>query len=151
MYIRGSATTSRRALRPTTRDSPQVYTYGYIYTYILKNIYIYIYTYIYPWTCHDLTQGLASDYSCFASGKIRFPDYVAPQVCPSCRTLTLVRPYLDATRYTISKDGRISHSTPCLYCFVLGSRPDKSPVRSHEERRCSILGPTQSRISPSML
>ena len=46
MYIRGSATTSRRALRPTTRDSPQVYTYGYIYTYILK-IYIYIYIYIY--------------------------------------------------------------------------------------------------------
>jgi len=24
-------------------------------------------------------------------------------------------------------------------------------VRSHEERRCSILGPTQSRISPSIL
>ena len=24
-------------------------------------------------------------------------------------------------------------------------------VRSHEERRCSIMGPTQSRISPSIL
>ena len=24
-------------------------------------------------------------------------------------------------------------------------------MRSHEERRCSILGPTQSRISPGML
>ena len=24
-------------------------------------------------------------------------------------------------------------------------------MRSHEERRCSILGPTQSRISPSIL
>ena len=31
------------------------------------------------------------------------------------------------------------------------SIPGASPVRSHEERRCFILGPTQSRISPSIL
>ena len=28
---------------------------------------------------------------------------------------------------------------------------DKLRVRSHEERRCFILGPTQSRMSPSIL
>ena len=34
-----------------------------------------------------------------------------------------------------------------VQCF----RPVILRVRAHEERRCSILGPTQSRISPSIL
>jgi len=52
----------------------------------------------------------------------------------------MVHPYNPATH--LAQDGQHKRVTHC--------NPYKG-VRSHEERRCSILGPHQSRISPSIL
>ena len=40
---------------------------------------------------------------------------------------------------------------PSTFSVRFVSVIDSGLVRSHEERRCSILGPTQSRISPIIL
>jgi hypothetical protein len=45
-------------------------------------------------------------------------------------------------------DNALRHSVLCSYHPHM---IDSGLVRSHVERRCSILGPTQSRISPSIL
>ena len=50
----------------------------------------------------------------------------------------------------------IPTNLPTFWMAMPVAHPCSTPlisdvVRSHEERRCSVLGPTQSRISPSIL